>query len=369
MAQVVNRGKNVWLVRIYMGKDAVTGKRIYHNKTIHGSKKDANSYITEISYQVNTNTYIEPSKQTLTEYLNDWLETAAKPRLSLKTFVGYDNMLRTHIMPTLGHCQISKLTPLDIQRVFNNMQGKGLTRSTEYTRIILRNALQQAVKWRILAQNPAQDIELAPRRKKEMSVLTKAQAIKLLEVSKNNKWGLLFELLLVTGLRPSEALGLKWSDITDGKISVQRGLIRVKDIWQLKEPKTPRSRRVVPLPVSTYKALRVYRKQQLEQRLAAVSYNDMDLIFASDNGEPLHGDYILKRFFHPLLKKAELPKIRLYDLRHTCATLLLAAGTNPKIVSERLGHASITLTLDTYSHVLPDMQQEAVYTLEKMLYY
>ncbi|MDD3927758.1 MAG: site-specific integrase [bacterium] len=368
MAQIINRGKNIWLVRIYMGKDSTTGKKIFNNKTIYGTKKDANTYITDVSHQVNTGTYIQPSKQTLTEYLNNWLDTAAKPRVSLKTFVGYDNMLRTHIMPVIGHYQLAQLTPLDIQKVFNAMQARGLTRSTEYTRTVLRNALQQAVKWGMLPRNPAQDIEIAPRRKREMSVLTKDEAIKLLEASKDNKWGLLFELLLVTGLRPGEALGLKWGDIVDGKISIQRTLVRVKDTCELKEPKTPRSRRVVPLPSSTGKALLIYRKQQIEKRLAATQYNNMDMIFASDTGEPLYEEHILKRFFRPLLEKAGLPKIRLYDLRHTCATLLLAAGTNPKIVSERLGHASIILTLDTYSHVLPDMQQGATDILERVLY-
>ena len=178
--------------------------------------------------------------------------------------------------------------------------------------------------------------------------------------------------MITTGMRPSEALGLKWPDIDldSGRITVNRVLSRTGKHWKLEEPKTARSRRTVPLSVSVIKDMKEHKKKQATEKLkkAENEYNDQGFVFADDIGEPLSDRNIIARHFKPLLKDAKLPDIRLYDLRHTCATLLLSAGENPKVVSERLGHANITLTLDTYSHVLPDMQQGAADKLEAMLF-
>lgn len=228
-----------------------------------------------------------------------------------------------------------------------------------------------------------------------MKVLTPEQAKKFLEACVYNRWGILFELLLISGMRPSEALGLKWEDIDwkNNRIAVQRTLTRVKNNWQLKEPKTPQSRRTIPLPREVMNDLKEHRKQQSEEKLKAKEYINYDkdknkfkpekweeklkdpkvyvdygLVFATETGRPLDLANINYQYFKPLLKNAGLPNIRLYDLRHTCATLLLLAGENPKVVSERLGHANITLTLDTYSHVLPTMQEEATQKLKQMLF-
>jgi integrase len=218
-----------------------------------------------------------------------------------------------------------------------------------------------------------------------MKVLTPDQAAAFMKATVLDKWKPFFSLMLSSGVRPGEALGLKWSDVdfVKNRITICRSLTRTEGGgWELQEPKTNRSRRTIPLPAGVIDDLKELKQKQdqeaaerkrvikwnLKGKETAEKYNDHDFVFASDNGEPMSDKNLFRRHFKPLLKDAKLPDIRLYDLRHTCATLLLAAGENPKIVSERLGHASITLTLDTYSHVLPDMQQAAVEKLEALLF-
>lgn len=173
-------------------------------------------------------------------------------------------------------------------------------------------------------------------------------------------------------MRPEEYLALKWSDVdmASGAAQIKRALVRHKKSWSFEEPKTARSRRTIFLPAPLLNRLAVHKRQQAEARLqAGASWHAHDLVFCSEGGTPLSIPNLTYRYFRPILEKAELPRIRLYDLRHTCATLLLMAEENPKVVSERLGHSTIVLTLDTYSHVLPTMQQQqATARLEKMLY-
>jgi integrase len=172
-------------------------------------------------------------------------------------------------------------------------------------------------------------------------------------------------------VRPEEYLALQWSDIDFERSTVQvrRALVRHKKSWSFKETKTARSRRTVFLPSQLLNKLAAHKRRQAERRLklGAVA-GFFDLVFCSEEGTPLSIPNLTYRYFRPILTKANLPRIRLYDLRHSCATLLLIAEENPKVVSERLGHSTIVLTLDTYSYVLPTMQEKASAKLEKMLY-
>ncbi len=183
--------------------------------------------------------------------------------------------------------------------------------------------------------------------------------------------GLIFEFALLTGMRPEEYLALQWADIdlARGTAQVRRALVRHNKSWSFEEPKTARSRRTVFLPAPLLKKLSTHKRRQAEDRLkVGAAWQAFNLVFCSEQGTPHSIPNLTYRYFRPILTKAELPQIRLYDLRHSCATLLLIAEENPKVVSERLGHSTIVLTLDTYSHVLPTMQQKATAKLEKMLY-
>jgi integrase len=282
-------------------------------------------------------------------------------------------MVDLYIKPHLGDYKLSQLTPAQIQAMYSKMQENKLSsRTIRYVHTVLRNALEQAVKWGKLYRNPADLVDLPRNEKKERTALTQEEAAKFLQASMLSIHKPLFSLFITTGMRPGEAYGLKWPDVDleNGRITITRVLSRTGKQWKLEEPKTPKSRRTVPIPKTVIKDLKEHKKTQAAQILGAEEgeYNNQDFVFADEKGEPLKERNIIARHFKPILKDAGLPDIRLYDLRHTCATLLLKAGENPKIVSERLGHSSINLTLDTYSHVLPDMQKAATEKLEEMLF-
>ena len=305
-------------------------------------------------------------RMTLNDYLDKWLANI-KHKIHEKTYDTYKYLLRMHVRPSLGKKELQKIKPLDVQEMINKAQERGLSAKTvREARMMLSRALKQAIRWKITTSNSAQDVELPKIQKKEMQCLSPEQAKVFLDIASKDKWGLLFELALYSGMRPEEYLALKWPDIDlkNGTATVNRVVYRRRKGggWYFKEPKTKQSRRTIPLPLSLVEDLVEYKKLHNEERL-----KNHDLVFPSEAGTPLSIRNLERRHFKPILQRAGLPDIRLYDLRHSCATLLLAAGENPKVVSERLGHASIVLTLDTYSHVLPSMQKSATEKLEMIL--
>jgi integrase len=204
-----------------------------------------------------------------------------------------------------------------------------------------------------------------------MQTLTPEQAQKFLEAARDDPFEALYILAITTGMRQGELLGLKWQDIQleQGKLQVRRSLARIgKQGFVTSEPKTKSSRRAIALATVAIEALKRHRIQQNERRLAAgPAWEDQDLVFCNLVGKPLEAGNLTRRSFRPLLEKAGAPKIRFHDLRHSAATLLLSMNVHPKIVQELLGHSSITITLDTYSHVLPSLQSEAVARFDTLL--
>ena len=373
--QIIKRGDKTWMVRIFMGRDG-KGKRRYLNKTLRGTKKKAETYLSKTLTEISAGTFVEASPLTVEEYLKKWLEAAARPRLRENTYREYEGLIERYVKPALGDRFLADLRPLDVQAFYAGLSDRKLSpRTVRYTHSVLTSAFKQAVRWRILAHNPCEAVELPRKAANEMQCLTPVEAASFLEAAATDRWYALFTLALATGLRPSEYLGLKWTDIDleQGVLNVQRSLhwrsFKTGD-WYFGDPKTPRSRRRIPVPASVLRALVAHRRRQNEARLeAGADYKNLDLVFATLEGQPLIRLNVVQKHFKPILERAKLPKtLRLYDLRHSCATLLLAANETPKVVSERLGHASITLTMDTYSHVLPDMQQGASDKLERLLF-
>lgn len=369
--QLIQRGDRTWLIRVFVGRDE-TGKRRYVNQTVHGAKREAQAVLTALLRDRDLGVHIEPSKQALNEYLNKWLETAAKPRVRARTYQGYSGLIRRHVRPALGPKPLGKVTPLDIQGLYSDMQEQGLSaRTIRYTHAVLRSALQQALKWRLLPTNPADAVDLPRQSRREMKALTPEQVRQLLHRAEGGRYGSLFFLAVTTGLRPSEYLALTWEDFDfkRGSLSVRRTLARLPgEGWTFAETKRSSSRRTVKLQTRVLKVLQQHRIAQAQERLqAGAEWRDHGLVFTTGTGQPVE-ERNLVRSFKSLLRGAGLPDIRLYDLRHTAATLALQAGVPAKVVSEQLGHASSSFTLDVYSHVLPNMQDDAAVRVEALLF-
>lgn len=366
--QLIQRGEKTWLVRVFMGRDSA-GKRIYHNKTIHGNKKDAQRYLTGALRDHDQGTFVAPSKQTLDAYLDQWLETTARQRVRPRTLADYQSQLDRYVRPTLGHRHLDKIGPQDLQTLYAHMQSRGLSaRTVRYAHAVLLSALEQAVRFGHLYRNPASLVDLPRQNRKEMQALSAEQVKAFLAASEDDPLYTFFLLAVTTGMRPSEYLALKWSDIdfVKGSLRVQRTLNDRTRATE--ETKTAKGRRTIKLLPTIIPLLKSLKTRQAAIRLGATDYQELDLVFATQHGTPLDQANIRKRF-KTLLERAELPTtVRLYDLRHTCGTLLLEAGQNIKIVSEQLGHASSTLTLDVYSHVLPHMQDQAAEGMERLLF-
>ncbi len=370
--QIIKRGENIWLVRLE--KRYSDGTRKSFCKTIKGTKKDAQKVLNEILHNDDLGLLGNSQKQKLNEWLDFWLETIAKPRLSYRSFKDYGDMMKRYVRGSLGNIKLADLKAVHIQKLYGEMQGRDLSpRIVRYTHAILSSALKKAVELDILPRNVAKLVQLPKQTRKEMDVLSKDETVHFLQSMDGERFATLFSFALASGMRIQEYLGLQWKDIDFEKntATVQRAIVwhRGGGGWHFGQPKTSKSRRTIPLPLFTVNDLRKHRRKQLEERLKlGIAWKDFDLVFPSEIGTALNPPNVT-RAFKKILEKAKLrTSIRLYDLRHTTATLLLQAGINPKVVSERLGHSTVVLTLDVYSHVLPNMQEEATAQLERMIF-
>lgn len=370
--QIVSKGKDKWLVRVFRGRDA-DGKKIYHSKLISGNKTVAQKYLTAKQREHDIGGFVESSRQTLDEYLDRWLELI-KPRVTEQTHASYERLLKIHIRPKLGRGRLTSIKVDDVQRVLGTMQERDLSpRTVRYAHAVLSMAFRKAIELDLRVKNPCDFVELPRQIKKETLAMSPDQAAAFLKAAANDRLGIVLEFGLITGMRPEEYLGLYWSDIdlSRGTATVQRALVWLKGGCRFGEPKTRGSRRSIPLPRTLIDRLKAHRREQLEHKMKlGAAYSSMDLVFATEIGTPIHYRNLSQRHYTKILSAAGLGDegFVLYSLRHSCATLLLASGENPKVVAERLGHASVKMTLDTYSHVLPDMQKSASDRLARMLY-
>jgi integrase len=355
-------------VRVFLGRDRETRKRRYHSRTVHGPVRHAQHYLNKVLRERDLGRGVEGIAITLNEYL-DRFETAAKSRLRDKSYRDYRSLLRRYVRPIVGERMLSAISPLDVQAVYQRLVELGLSaRTVRYTHSVLRTAMRQAIRWRLLSQDPTDGVQLPRLRRREMRVLTAEQSRAFLEAVLKTYYGPVFAVALTTAARPSEYLGLKWRDVDweRGSVSVARTLEKVGGGWRFAETKRARSRRVIKLQEWVLGLLRDLHAKTNAKPGCNVCSGTADLIFANPSGRPIHSDKLAKRF-KSILKQVDLPIIRLYDLRHTGATLALAAGVPPKVVSEQLGHASAAFTLDIYSHVLPHMQEQAAMKVEEVL--
>jgi integrase len=296
------------------------------------------------------------------EYLDRWLSDSVRGTVRASTFERHEGIIRTHLKPTLGGIKLKSLTPVHVRGLHREKLDAGLAPATvRKIHSTLHKALSQAVHDGLIPRNAA-DVKAPRPAPEEMRPLSEAEARAFLNAAHGDRFEAIYVLAITTGLRRGELLGLRWEDVDleRGTLRMGRALVREGGRHTVGETKTRRGRRQVNLTPRTVNALKAHRKRQLEERMRLSDlYEDRGLIFATNVGTPVNPENLVKRSFKPLLKKVSLPEIRFHDLRHTCATLLLGRGVHPKIVQELLGHATIAMTLDTYSHYLPSMGDQA----------
>jgi integrase len=288
------------------------------------------------------------------------------------TYESYERLVRVHVAPALGHLKLKALTPPHVRALYRSKLEAGLApRTVQYIHAVLNRALKAAVNDSLIPRNVCKEVGSPKVQREEMQYLTREEVRVFFEAAREDRLEALYILAVTTGLRQGELLGLKWEDVDfeAGKISVQRTLSAAKNDSTFNSPKRNKSRRSVKLATLAQEALRAHRERQLEEREKLDGlWQDHGLVFTSTIGTPLNRHNVFGRSFKPLLNKAGLPHtVRFHDLRHTCATLLCSKNVNPKVVKEMLGHANISQTMDIYSHVLPNMQDEAAAAMESAL--
>jgi integrase len=307
---------------------------------------------------------------TLAEYLEYWLHQSVKPRVRPHTFTGYSVNVHKHLVPTLGKIRLDHLTPQHVLDMINGRLSAGFSPKTvAYVHQVLRTALELARRWELIDRNVASMVDPPHRERPKIHPMDPSDARKFLDSIHGHRLEALFAVALAMGLRQGEALGLQWDDVdlAVGSLSVRHQLQRIDRRLALVEPKTERSRRTVAIPSSVIERLREHEARQLAEKLWAGSkWIDSAFVFTSRNGGPLEARRVIDEF-HRALAAAGMPRIRFHDLRHSCATLLLVQGVSPRVVMEILGHSDISMTMNTYSHVVPELQREAASRMDSLL--
>ncbi|MGC1214735.1 MAG: tyrosine-type recombinase/integrase [Micromonospora sp.] len=301
--------------------------------------------------------------RTLSDWLDEWIAMKAQEGTRASTLRGYRWLIESHIRPTLGNVALSKLTPTMIRRVLSAKASADLSATTvRHIHGMIRNVLGDAVREELLHRNPAHAVRAPSVRQQERRALTVEEARRLIERFRGDRLEALWVCALTVGLRRGELLGLRWSDVDfgAGTLTVRQTLLRAGGQLHFAEPKTERSRRTVPVPEQTMALFRSHRRRQAAERLqAGERWQDFGLIFASTIGTPMEPRNV-DRAWHATRARAGLPWLRLHDLRHACATFLLASGASPRTVMKTLGHSQITLTMNTYAHVLAEVERAAM---------
>lgn len=363
----VSRRKNGgWMAQYYV--HTANGRK---RKTLYGkTRAEVAKRLAKALSQRADGIVFDDQGLTVGEYLDRWLGDV-RDTVRKSTHERYEYAIEPHIKPALGRIKLKDFSPAHARWFYRERLDSGLAPATVHKlHVVLHKALKAAVADGLIPRNAVAGLKLPRITREEIDPLTEEQARRLLETIRNDRLEAFYVLALNTGMRQGELLALKWDDVDleRGVLRVRRTLTHADRAYVLGEPKTNKSRRTIRLTTGAITALRAHLSRQLEEmeRMSSL-YQPGGLIFATETGTIINPSNLRNRSFKPLLERAGLPPIRFHDLRHTCATLLLSKDVNAKVVSEMLGHSSISVTLDIYSHLLPDMQEKAAKALEEAL--
>ena len=361
---IKQRTDGLWEARVSLqgGK-----RRSFYGKT----RREAQDKLRAALRDIDAGLDLSADRQNVTQFLDKWLAASAKPSVKVRTYEGYESIVRVRVAPRIGKKQLAKLTPLDLQALYTELADAGLSaRSIGHTHRVLHRALGQAVKWNILARNPCDGTTVPRPQRAEMKVLTPEQVRAFLAAMVDHPAHALYTLAVTSGMRAGELLGLQWGDVDldAGHLTIRRALQQQNSAGLVfVTPKTTKSRRRILLSQRAIDALRAHRdRQTFRRKQVGAEWRDLDLVFPGPFGGPTDPSWS-RQVFHAALKTAGMPRVRFHDLRHTAATLALMQGVHPKVVSDMLGHGTVGLTLDTYSHLLPAMHQQAAAAMDAIL--
>ena len=387
------QGKNSWEIKFDLGRDPLTGRRITKYVTFRGTKRKAQEELTRLLGQRNDGSYVEPTKMTVAQYLNHWLEADIDRRVAARTAARYREIVEKNIIPKLGHVPVRKLTAVHIEAFEAELQREGWVKARAKQKVkegeeapiqekrglsaqtalhvhrTLSQALGHAVRLGVLFKNPARQVKPPRPPSREIKILDKNEITTLLNAAKGVGLYVPVLVAVTTGMRRGELLALRWSDIdpTAALLTVNQSLERIKGKFGFKSPKTKTSRRTITLPAITVQALRRHLKEQHEARLKlGLGRDPRGLVFARPDGQPMDADTLTKAF-RRLVASAKVTPITFHGLRHTHISHLLMEGFHAKVVSERAGHAHVNITLGVYAAYIPSMQTDVARRVDAWL--
>lgn len=362
------KDNKTWSVVIELKK--VKGKRQQKWYTVKGDKKDAEKFLTEKLRELDTGTFIDSKNINVRQYFNFWYEQHCLNNLSPTTYESYKRNLDNYILEELGHIRLEDLKPMHLQTFYTKCSKKGLSNKTIlYFHRIIHCALKQAMKWQFIIRNVADCVDTPKPEKYKPLVLNNKEITELINVISNTDIYIPVIIGIYTGMRRGEILGLTWKniDLEKGTLNVVQALYPTANGLIFSSPKTENSIRKISMPLTLINILKDYKvKQETIKNRLGNNYNDLDLVCSQMDGNPIHPTR-LNHKFRDLLKENNLPLIRFHDLRHTHASLLLKERVEPKLISERLGHSNIKITLDIYSHIYEETNMEVADTFDKII--
>jgi len=363
-------GETRYQITIEEDRDPETGKRHRSYHTVKGSKKEAQSEMRRLISEVEHGKSLKQSSLTVREWIAQWMELYICPYIEETTKVGYQTKLRCYIHPMLGDIRIKSLRAQHVQAMVNSMLQKGLSpKNIRDTYNIVNASMKKAVVLKKILYNPCEGVELPKMKRYRANVYDTKTIHRILETAKGSDIYLAVVILVSVGLRRGELLALRWEHIDFDKqlIHIRENMVCGENGYVLKSPKTEAGIRDIHIGKDLIAILREAHK---EYKLAKLSYGpgfqDLGFVIRQEDGSPLHPDSMTRKWIR-FIEANDLPRIRLHDLRHSNATALIRAGVNPKVVSERLGHADVSITLNTYTHVLPEMDAAAADKLDELL--
>jgi integrase len=374
---IKRQSDNSYRIRASMGKDPISGKYVSHFETVKGNKKDAEKRLREILTEIDKVEFVKPSKMTLADYLVRWLSDYVKPNLSPRTYEGYEYIIRYHIIPSIGYIPLNALKPEHLQHYYAeklsttkaNGKGKLSSLSVRHHAMLLHKALKTACQLGLLQRNVADNVITPKARQTEMQTWDVEEVKRFLDTARSSQYFPLFFTALYTGARRCELLALRWSDVDLllCTMSISRGLHQINKQYVFTQPKTNKSRRVIALSPALVQVLKDHHnKQAWDKAMVDIKVHETNFIFSNYNDKPWRPNTI-SRAWVTIAKRAGVKVIRFHDARHTHASLMLRQGIHPKVVQERLGHSTISTTLDTYSHVAPGIQEAAARRFDDIL--